>query len=62
VSSGNINNMVGTGTQGYTGDGGYYGLANIDTPQGVVALNSNLYFAQTVTGADAAVRVVYGEG
>jgi len=57
-----VSSALGTGTQGYTHDDGYYGLANIDTPKGVYALNSNLFFAQTVTGSHAAIRVAYGIG
>jgi hypothetical protein len=57
-----VSTALGTGTQGYSNDDGYFGIATIDTPKGVYALNSNLFVAQTVTGSHAAVRVAYGLG
>jgi len=48
VTSGTISTIAGTGTAGYTGDGGAATVAELDLPQGVaVGSSGNLYIADT---------------
>ncbi len=48
VTPGTISTYAGTGTQGYTGDGGAATSARVRNPEGLgVAANGNLYFADT---------------
>ena len=47
-SSGNISTVAGTGTSGFSGDGGAAGAAQLNQPQGVALDGSgNLYFADS---------------
>jgi uncharacterized protein (TIGR03437 family) len=57
-TSGNISTVAGTGTSGYTGDGGAPTSATLNDPQGVVVDSSgNIYIADT---GNNAVRKVAG--
>ncbi|HEU4636228.1 MAG TPA: Ig-like domain repeat protein, partial [Edaphobacter sp.] len=44
---GNISTVVGTGVQGYGGDGGSAASALLDSPQGLAVYGGNLYVADT---------------
>ena len=62
VVAGVINTIAGTGTSGYTGDGGPATSAEIDEPCGVVVDSSgNLYFTQA-SSVNPAVREVASGG
>jgi sugar lactone lactonase YvrE len=57
---GNISTIVGTGTAGYTGDGGPAAAAELDTPSDVaIAPNGTLYIADT---NNSAIRIVKPDG
>ena len=45
--AGHITTVVGTGTQGFSGDGGVAPAALLDSPQGVAVNSANLYIADT---------------
>src|SRR5207248_8765716 len=47
TSTGLISTIVGTGTAGYSGDGGRATAAKIDSPQGLTVDSGNLYFSDT---------------
>jgi len=62
VSAGIISTVAGSGTDGYSGDGGSSTQANIDLPCGVAVDSSgNIYFSQT-QGMDSAVREASASG
>jgi sugar lactone lactonase YvrE len=63
ATSNTVYTLVGTvSNAGYTNDDGYYGSALIYYPEGVAVANGNLFIGQTGAGANAGVRVVYGQG
>ncbi|MBV8728909.1 MAG: hypothetical protein JO336_03780, partial [Acidobacteriia bacterium] len=60
---GRINTIAGTGTGGYSGDGGPSTSANISSPCGVAVDSSgNVYFSQTAPASNAAIRKAPASG
>jgi sugar lactone lactonase YvrE len=55
ASTGIITTIAGTGTSGYTGDGGNATAAELDNPYGVAVYSGNVYIAVT---PDNAIRMV----
>jgi hypothetical protein len=62
VTAGGITTYAGTGTQGYSGDGGAATLARLNDPEGAaaVAANGDLYLADTDNNAIRKVSFVTG--
>jgi len=64
-----IHHVAGTGTQGYTGDGGPATQATLAGPKGLAYINGNLYVADTenhvirkIDTATGTISTVLGDG
>jgi trimeric autotransporter adhesin len=67
TSGGVVSTVAGTGTQGFSGDGGLATSANLDTPMGVLAdAGGNLYIADSgnnrirLVGTNGGIRTIAG--
>ena len=61
VSTGKISTIAGTGSYGYSGDGGAATLAKLNTPKGVAFDSSgNVYIADMINNRIRKLTPIYG--